>query len=226
MYNKFIIKSLKETENSYIISGGQKSYEVFKIDLNGITLAQGDPVAVIEHPNFFGQVAGLDLNGHRVFHKSREEVIDEYFSRKRRLLYNRLPALAKHRIHMLAMFRENFFNDDFLKEVIALNLGYRLYSDYEKEDEIETFGNLSFDDQAMVLPGFSHPLLPQIPAEKVVNIAKAFLHDEQTKVSAEKLETLADSEIMKLPNVTSTNHGYFYEPRPKFIKKYVAAVSL
>ena len=223
MVRNFIITNLDKRTDSFAISDGKYNYNVRKADLNGPVLSIGDEVTVIDHPNFPRVVAGFDLNGERIFHKSREEVIDEYLQNEEKRLYLHLPKIAKERVKMFVMFVEGFAQCDRLYEIMALNLGYRLYTEFEKEFEV--FANLSYNDQKMLLPDFAHPLLPQIPAEVIVEYAQAYQKDEKAKLFGVDKKKLLNSEVMMLPNATADKRGKLCEPRSQYIRKYIFATT-
>lgn len=226
MVKTFTVKSLLENEQGFSLSD---RIQVRKKDLGQARPKLGDRVMVIIYPNFPRVIAALDLNGERIFTKSREKVIDEYLGfHENQLMYQLLPLIAKERVKMFASMDENFLPADRLREVVALSLGYRLfercYGAENPEEKIAAFEGLSINEQIEELPMFWHPILPQIPAHVVVAFATAFLHDKKAGLTGVNKNELLKSEVMKLPNATAENRGTFCEPRREYIERYLAAM--
>ncbi len=226
MTKDFIVRSLSEDEYSFYLSDGKEEMLLRKKDLGKIRPKVKDQVVVVLYPNFPHVVAALDLNGKRIFSKSRKNVIDEYLGyQEDQLMYQRLPLIAKERVKMFSSMEENFLPSDRLREVVALSLSYRLFEHCNRseqpENKIEAFGKLSISEQIKELPMFWHPLLPQIKPNVIVDFAKAFLHDHQSGLTGVDKNDLLKSEIMKQPNATAEGYGNFCEPRIDYIEQYL-----
>ena len=225
MVDNVIIKDLKETEASYFIIGDNgKEYEIRKKDLGVVNLAVDNQVDVIRHPGFPSVVAGLNLLGHRVFHKTREEIIDEWMENMEISMIKSLPSGARHLLAMFEMFTHDF-KAYRLAEVTALKLGIELNEKIKADQLINNFVGLPRKFQLMVLPGIDNPLLPSVPMERVVEIAKAFAADNARKVDCNDLSQLKGSAVMNLVNATVDRYGKFCQPRSEYIAKYVEALS-
>lgn len=222
----FIIKNLCENEYLFIISDGLKDYEVKKADLGGVVLHVNDEVTLTTLSSFPRVIAALELNGKKIFHKSRKEVIEEYLqNEKDRLLYKRLPLIAKERIKMFSMLAEGFTNYDRLYEILTLTLGYNLFRHYRNEKDIKSFTGLPISEQVTILPRYWHPLMPQIPGDLIIRYALAFLRDDTEDIRGIDREDLLDSAVMELPNATSLlkQQKSLCEPRFEYIVQYLTA---
>ncbi len=225
MLEEFIIKDLRETEESFFVAGSDgKETEILKKDLGPIDLAVGNLITIIKHPGFPGIAAGLDLSGHRVFHKSREEVADDWSKNWKKRLLGGLPNSAKHLLKMFEMFMPEFRTYE-LVELVALYLGWNLYQEVKTEKLIVNFVKITHEAQLMILPALKNNLLPSVPAERIALAALAFAHDEEKKITCEKVTDLPLSSVMSLTNATAERYGEFCKPRANYIAKYMAAIT-
>lgn len=224
MLENVIIKELKETEESYFVVGeNSKKYEIRKQDLGVVTLAVGNPISIIKHPGFPSVIAGLDLMGHRVFHKSREEISDEWLEKMTQSMINALPAGAKHLLAMFEMMTVKF-KDYRLAEIVALKLGVELNERIKASSLIDNFAKLPRYVQLMVLPGLDNQLMPTVPVDKIVAVAKAYTADERNHIDFSNPLHLKDSAVMHLANATAERYGEFCQPRSKCIDEYIKSL--
>ena len=223
MYKKIIIKSVREINNKVIIcaevDGKELTYSIAKKDMKGIQLNVGQEVGVLEYPGYPGLVAGLDVNGCRIFSKRREDVSDEYFTLLEQKMFASLTPIGLARLAMFEKFCDEYMPSDRLCELLAMSLGHELYLGVENEEDIDSFKDLSLENQKM-LPLLHHHSLPQIPVETVQAYAKAYLHDEWAGVSGMNMGDLFRSELMHLPNANWESRSKFCEPRNKYIALY------
>lgn len=223
MYKKIILKDVREVNDKVILSGAEGAYAISKKDLRGIQLTEGDEVGIVEFPGYPGIAASLDFDGYRIFSKRREDVTDEYLKGLENKMYAKLTPIGVSRIKMFEKFVEEYTPADRLHEIMALTLGFELYRHIDDEEDIDTFADLSVEDQSM-LPELHHHTLPQIPVDTVVVYAKAFLHDDEADIVGLRNEELLVSELMHLPNSNWESCGNFCEPRDEYIRKYIATL--
>ena len=217
------MKSVREINDKVIIcaevDGKELTYSIAKKDLKGIRLNVGQEVGVLEYPSYPGLVAGLDVNGYRIFTKRREDIADEYFTMLEQKMFASLTPIGLARLAMFEKFQDGYMPSDKLYELLAMTLGHELYLSIENEEDIDSFKDLSIENQKM-LSFLHHHSLPQIPVETVQEFAKAYLHDEWAGISGMNNEDLFRSELMHLPNANWENRGQFCEPRDAYIERY------
>lgn len=219
MFEKIIIRSVTEEADAFVIaSGNGKTYRVKKSDLKGISLKVGDSVCVFIHPNYPNVVAGLKLGSHTIFHKMREDLIDEYLQDMEERVIKELPELAQHRLKMFEQNSVDFVISRRFEEATALLLGFKLFCICGDIGAIADFTNASYDMQKRMLPYMGVQVLPSVPVEKISEIALAFLNDTETET---KLE---DSVLMHLPLADSERYGDLCQPRDEYISKYAATL--
>ncbi len=223
MYKEIIIKSVREINDKVVICAqiGDKdvTYSIAKKDLKGIKLNVGQEVGILEYPGYPGLVSALDANGYRIFTKRRENIADEYFTLLEQKMFAKLTPIGLARLEMFEKFQDGYMPSDRLCELLAMSLGHELYLGVENEEDIDSFKDLSLENQKM-LSFLHHHSLPQIPVETVQAYAKAYLHDEWAGVSGMDSDDLFRSELMHLPNANWESRSKFCEPRNKYIALY------
>lgn len=224
MYKKIIIKSVRKINNKVIIcaevDGEELIYSIAENDLKGVELSVGQKVGVLEYPGYPRLVAGLDVNGCRIFSKRREDITDEYFAMLEQKMFSRLTPIGLVRLKMFEKFCDEYMPSDKLYELLAMTLGHELYLIVENEEDIDSFKDFSLESQKILLFLHHHHALPQVPLETVQAYAKAYLHDEWAGISGMDSDDLFLSELMHLPNANWEKRGKFCEPRDKFITLY------
>lgn len=227
MYKKIILKNVREINNKVVISaeieGKEVTYSINKKDLRGIPLSVGQEIGILEYPSYPGFVSALDANGYRIFTKRREDIADEYFAMLEQKMFASLTPIGLARLAMLEKFCDEYMPSDRLCELMAMTLGHELYLGVENEEDIDSFKDLSLENQKM-LTFLHHHSLPQIPVETVQAYAKAYLHDDWAGISGMDNEDLFKSELMHLPNANWENRSKFCEPRDEYIKKYISSL--
>ena len=223
MYKTIILKSVREINDKVVIFAQidekDVAYSIAKKDMKGIQLYVGQEVGILEYPGYPGLVSALDANGYRIFTKRREDITDEYFAMLEQRMFAKLTPIGLARLEMFEMFCENYLLSDRLYELLAMTLGHELYLSVESEEDIDSFKDLSLENQKM-LPLLHHHSLPQIPVETVQEFAKAYLHDEWAGISGMDSDDLFRSELMHLPNANWESRSKFCEPRNKYIALY------
>ena len=223
MYKEIIIKSVREINNKVVIctqiDDKDVAYSIAKKNLRGIQLNAGQEVGIVEYPGYPGLVSALDVNGYRIFTKRREAIADEYFTMLEQKMFASLTPIGLARLAMFEKFCDLYMPSDRLCELIAMTLGHELYLNVENEEGIDSFKDLSIENQKM-LSFLHHHSLPQIPVETVQEFAKAYLHDEWSGISGMNSDDLFRSELMHLPNVNWENRGQLCEPRNAYIERY------
>lgn len=218
MFEKFIIRSIAVEADAVIIGNEKKEYRIRKKDLREVNLSTGDQVCVFIHPNYPDVVAGLKLGPYTIFHKMKEDVVDEYMAELEARLIDGLSELAKHRLKMFEMANEDFALNRRFAEATALSLGRDLFFVCGDLEGITDFPNLSYDEQRQMLPKLENHVLPTVPAEKIAEIAAAYLADSECKASME------NSVIMYMPLADADRYGDLCQPRDEYIKKYVESL--
>ena len=223
MYKEIIIKSVREINNKVVIctqiDDKDVAYSIAKKNLRGIQLNVGQEVGIVEYPGYPGLVSALDVNGYRIFTKRREAIADEYFTMLEQKMFASLTPIGLARLAMFEKFCDWYMPSDRLCELIAMTLGHELYLSVENEEDIDSFKDLSIENQN-TLYFFHHHSLPQIPVETVQEFAKAYLHDEWSGISGMNSDDLCSSELMQLPNANWEKRGKFCEPRNTYIERY------
>jgi hypothetical protein len=227
MYKTIIIKSVREINGKVVICAQidekDVTYSIAKKDLKGIQLNVGQEVGILEYPGYPGFVSGLDANGYRIFTKRRENIADEYFTLLEQKMFASLTPIGLARLAMFEKFCDEYMPSDRLCELMAMTLGHELYLGVENEEDIDSFKDLSIENQKM-LSFLHHHSLPQIPVEAVQAYAKAYLHDDWAGISGMNNEDLFKSELMHLPNANWENRSKFCEPRDAYIERYISSL--
>ena len=227
MYKTIILKSVCEINDKVVICAQiddkDVAYSIAKKDLKGIQLNVGQEVGILEYPGYPGLVSALDANGYRIFTKRREDIADEYFAMLEQKMFASLTPIGLARLAMFEKFCDGYMPSDRLRELIAMTLGHELYLGVENEEDIDSFKDLSIENQKM-LSFLHHHSLPQIPVETVQAYAKAYLHDDWAGISGMNNDDLFKSELMHLPNANWENRSKFCEPRDAYIEKYISSL--
>lgn len=228
MYKKIIIKSVREINDKVIIcaevDGKELTYSIAKKDLKDTQLNVGQEVGVLEYPGYPGLVSALDVNGCRIFSKRREDITDEYFAMLEQKMFASLTPIGLVRLEMFEKLQDGYMPSDKLYELLAMTLGHELYLSVENEEDIDSFKDLSLENQKILLFLHHHHTLPQVPVETVQAYAKAYLHDEWAGISGMNNEDLFKSELMHLPNANWENRSKFCEPRDAYIERYISSL--
>ena len=211
MVKEFKIQNISENAGVVLLSGSNSSLSVSRKDLKENHLAVGDVICAFSHPNYPNVVAVLKSNSKTLFQKSKEEIVAEELQKIEDNLIKELPEIAKHRLKMFEHFVPEFVLTRRFREVCALSIGCKLA---RSATNLEDFLNMTYDEQQQLLPQMENPTLPQIPAEKIVEFATAFLVDgDQTSIEK--------SRLMRLPLADADHYGDLCHPRSEYIKQYI-----
>lgn len=220
MYKKSNIRTVFEDNEYVYLNEESELIRLPKKDLGGIVPKRGDCCEIVRYPGYKPIVAAFILDGKKVFHKSQDEVIEEYYRHLVGVMEFSLPLLARLRLEMFSMYDEKFGATESLWEVAALFRGYAIFTRMRTFEAIKAFAEYPYEEQNKLVPCLEQSCVPNIPSDVLVNYAKAYYLDEINGITEEKA---LQSAIMNMEDVWACmgRCKSICEPRKDFINAYM-----